>query len=117
MNWKEILEKYRHTNSYPKGEEREILKSREVILDMFQGDEILPKAKAIKKFCRDCAGEVTGEVYLCHSFKCPLYPYRFGTNPVAEKRTMSEEQKEAGRKRLAEYRTKQAKKINREADI
>ena len=79
MSWKDILGKYSHSNQYPKGEERAELKKTEVILEMFEG-KLIEKGQAIRVFCLDCAGGSAGEVHLCHSFSCPLYPYRYGTN-------------------------------------
>jgi hypothetical protein len=37
--------------------------------------------KAIRKKCLDCAGGKTKEVSLCTVHNCPLYTFRFGTNP------------------------------------
>ena len=37
----------------------------------------MTRAKAIAKFCLDCAGSPK-EVTLCDTFDCPLWPYRFG---------------------------------------
>ncbi len=36
------------------------------------------KKKAIKDYCRDCAGGTFLEVLFCHLTDCPLYPYRTG---------------------------------------
>jgi len=33
---------------------------------------------AIRKKCRDCCGNSTKEVRLCHLEDCPLHPFRFG---------------------------------------
>ncbi len=41
----------------------------------------MTKAKAIKMFCFDCAGESSKEVALCTCGDCPLYPFRFGNTP------------------------------------
>lgn len=37
--------------------------------------------KSIRSKCLDCMAGQPGEVRLCPSEDCPLYPYRFGTNP------------------------------------
>lgn len=105
MNWKEILEKYKNTNKFPNAVEKEILKDKDTIKEMYQGEQ-QNRAKAIKAFCRDCAGETLGEVYLCHSFACPLYPYRFGTDPF-HSREMSEEARRRASENMKKLREKQ----------
>jgi len=50
-----------------------------------------PSVKVIRKFCLECQGgpktlrvqprEVRDGVNFCPSEKCPLYPFRMGTNP------------------------------------
>lgn len=62
--------------------------------------------KAIREFCLDCCGGVSGEVKLCPATKCTLYPFRFGKNPYRAKREMTEEQRKAAATRLAEARQK-----------
>jgi hypothetical protein len=36
---------------------------------------------AIRRNCIDCTGYSTAEVERCELKACPLWPYRFGTNP------------------------------------
>ena len=60
--------------------------------------------KAIRMKCLECSGGATSEVERCVIPECPLYPFRFGKNPYRQKREMSEEQREAASKRLAEAR-------------
>ena len=40
-------------------------------------------AKAIRKKCLDCSCGQAMEVRKCGLENCPLYPYRFGSNPKA----------------------------------
>ena len=40
-------------------------------------------AKAIRKKCLDCSGGQAMEVRECWAENCPLFPYRFGSNPKA----------------------------------
>ena len=40
-------------------------------------------AKAIRAKCLDCCGGEQGEVRTCWAENCPLFPYRFGSNPKA----------------------------------
>lgn len=40
-------------------------------------------AKAIRKKCLDCSGGQAIEVRDCWAVGCPLFPYRFGSNPKA----------------------------------
>ncbi len=42
----------------------------------------LTPLRAIRKECLDCSGFQPKEVRLCPATDCPLYPYRFGTNPT-----------------------------------
>jgi len=59
--------------------------------------------KAIRAKCRDCL--VTAkEIERCSSPTCELYPFRFGTNPFREKRTLSPEQRERQKNNLAKAR-------------
>ncbi len=60
--------------------------------------------KAIREKCIDCCCGSANEVKLCTVESCALYPFRFGKNPYRTKREMTEEQKAAARKRLAELR-------------
>lgn len=41
----------------------------------------MTRAKAIKKYCFDCAGDSSKEVVLCELTGCPLWPYRLGNSP------------------------------------
>lgn len=43
--------------------------------------EILSPLKAIRAKCLDCCADQPGEVRLCPSENCPLWPYRMGHNP------------------------------------
>lgn len=60
--------------------------------------EISNPVKAIRHYCVDvCACGSLQAVRDCHgdemSIPCPLYPFRFGTNPYRAKRAMTDEQK------------------------
>ena len=39
-------------------------------------------SKAIRQYCLTCTGRSTAAVKNCGVAKCPLWPYRFGRNPV-----------------------------------
>ena len=41
----------------------------------------MTKGKAIKLFCRDCAGGTAKEVTLCGIADCPLWEHRLGCSP------------------------------------
>ena len=65
-------------------------------------EEIRNPVKAIRAKCLDCCCGQANEVKLCPCPDCPLYPFRFGTNPYRaprEKRELTEAQKAA----LARY--------------
>ena len=62
-------------------------------------EEIRSPIKAIREKCLECCCWQPGEVKLCTSVNCALYPFRFGKNPYV-KRTMSDEQKVAAAERL-----------------
>ncbi len=49
--------------------------------------------KAIKKKCIECFGGSQAEVKRCTGKSCPLYPYRFGTNPYRQQKQISDEQR------------------------
>ena len=44
-------------------------------------NKTLSPLKAIRQNCIDCSGGCKKEVRLCVIPDCPLYPFRFGTNP------------------------------------
>jgi len=48
--------------------------------------------RAIRAHCMECANTAP-EVRLCNLTKCPLHPFRFGTNPYRQARVLTEEQK------------------------
>lgn len=49
--------------------------------------------KAIRAKCLDCCCGQPNEVRLCTIERCPLHPFRFGTNPYRAKREYTEEQR------------------------
>lgn len=62
--------------------------------------------KAIRLKCLDCCCGSFTEVEQCTAQRCPLFPFRFGKNPYRTKREMSDEQKEALRRRLKDITEK-----------
>ena len=40
-----------------------------------------PSVKTIRKFCLECMGGSYKLVVGCRSLQCPVYEFRFGTNP------------------------------------
>ena len=40
-----------------------------------------PPVKAIRNYCLECSGGQPSEVRKCPITQCPLYPFRFATNP------------------------------------
>lgn len=62
--------------------------------------------KAIREKCLECSCGQTNEVRLCPIDRCPLYPYRFGKNPVSsrKKRELTPEEKIAIADRLRKAR-------------
>ena len=37
--------------------------------------------KAIRALCIECSGDSMSEARKCTAFRCPLWPFRMGTNP------------------------------------
>ena len=70
-------------------------------------EEIKRPVKAIRAFCLDCCGGNANDVRNCVSQMCPLKPFRFGKNPFTH-RELTDEQREAAAKRLADMREKKA---------
>lgn len=64
--------------------------------------------KVIRAKCIDCSGGSTAEVRDCAVTKCPLHPYRMGSNPFRAKRVLTEEQRNAARQRLSVVRKTRA---------
>lgn len=60
--------------------------------------------KAIREKCIDCCCGNMAEVKRCTAEDCPLWRFRFGTNPDRKKRELTEQQKQAMIARLAEAR-------------
>ncbi len=66
--------------------------------------------KRIREYCIQCVADQPKEVELCPITDCPLYDFRFGTNPYRAKRVVSEEQKAALRSRMENVRKYKGKK-------
>lgn len=64
--------------------------------------------KQIRLYCLQCVCGSSDEVKRCSIKDCPLWSFRFGKNPFRTKRTVSEEQKEAFRSRMENYRNNKA---------
>jgi hypothetical protein len=45
-------------------------------------DKIRSPSTAIRAFCVTCMGGYVRSVAKCTAIACPLYPFRFGTNPM-----------------------------------
>lgn len=48
-----------------------------------------PSVKIIRKHCLQCMGGSSVTVKECPSINCPLFPFRFGTNPNRERKKSS----------------------------
>lgn len=72
------------------------------------GIERTSRGDAIRAKCLDCV-YTPAEVRRCADRTCALWPFRMGTDPFREARTMSEEQKAAAVERLARGRAQQAR--------
>lgn len=68
-------------------------------------EERISRGKAIRLKCLDCCCGSPNEVKLCSVEKCPLHPFRFGTDPYRTKRELSPEQREQQRRTLAVARS------------
>lgn len=55
-----------------------------------------PILSAIRENCIGCAGGSPAEVRRCHLTKCPLWPYRMGTNPFTGRKGNPAAFKKAG---------------------
>lgn len=75
-------------------------------------EERITRGKAIRLKCLDCCGGSSNEVKLCPAEKCPLHPFRFGTDPYRTKRELSAEQREALKSRLAKNNPRKSGKGN-----
>lgn len=64
--------------------------------------------KAIRAHCLSCCCGQANEVKLCPAKDCELHPYRFGKNPY-NKRTLTDEQKQAAAERLKKAREEKNK--------
>lgn len=77
----------------------------QVVCNILGEDEPQPQSpvKAIRKFCEGCyCGQLSGEcsVQQCVSKnRCPLWPFRFASNPFNIKK-MSDEQRQAASERM-----------------
>lgn len=65
--------------------------------------------KAIRAKCLDCCCGQPNEVRLCTIERCPLHPFRFGTNPYRAKREYTEEQRAEMAMRLKNARYQREK--------
>jgi hypothetical protein len=69
------------------------------ILSLYHGEK--NPLKAIRARCLDCCCDQPGEVRKCVAVECPSWPFRMGTNPFRQKRTLSPEHKQRMAERLA----------------
>jgi hypothetical protein len=65
---------------------------------------------AIRRQCIECSGGAS-EARKCTVLKCPLWPLRMGTNPLA-RRELTEAQRAAARERAQAARAKRATPAN-----
>lgn len=61
--------------------------------------------KALRDRCLDCCCGNGSEVRKCTAIDCPSWPFRMGTNPFRQKRTLSAEQTAEMVERLAQARS------------
>ena len=61
----------------------------------------LTPLQAIRKQCLECVGNCREDVRTCTGGDCPLWPYRFGTNPYRKDKALSEAEKKVRTRRLA----------------
>ena len=85
------------------GDDKKVLKRKEVILEAYEGEKLTP-GKAMRAFCIDCCGGSRNEVYLCPSTDCSLWAYRLGKNPYLQDRVISDERMEKLRENMARIR-------------
>jgi hypothetical protein len=64
------------------------------------GHEPMSPQRAIRAHCLDCCGGSPDEVRKCTALTCPSWPFRMGSSPWKQKRTMSPEQRSAAIERL-----------------
>jgi len=68
--------------------------------------------KAIRERCLDCCCGNASEVRKCTAIDCPSWPFRMGTNPFRQKRSLSAEQKTDLVERLGQARGRQSVQNN-----
>lgn len=49
------------------------------------GHKPMSPVEAIRQKCLDCSGQQPGEVKLCETVSCPLWPFRAGRHPYTRK--------------------------------
>lgn len=69
--------------------------------------------KAIREKCLDCCCGQSAEVKNCSIIRCPLHPFRLGSNPFRT-RSMTDEQKQAAAERLKSARLAKKSLTNNE---
>lgn len=79
--------------------------------EVSEEQKITSPIKAIKAKCLDCCCGDKSEVRACPATNCPLWDFRLGKNPN-RKRTLTDEQREAARLRLAKAREVRSSKSN-----
>lgn len=88
---------------------KEVITDNQTDTESTNPEVITSPLRAIRAKCIDCSGGSISEVRLCPCKHCPLWPFRNASNPFRT-RTMTDEQREAARDRLAMARA--AKKNN-----
>lgn len=77
-------------------------------LQNYTGKRLEKPLDAIHEKCLDCSVYDEKEVKLCTCTGCPLWPFRFGTNPYRRKINLSEEEIVARVERLKSAREKRS---------
>lgn len=61
----------------------------------------ISRGDAIRRYCVDvCMSGSRHEVLLCANGSCPLFPFRMGTDPFRDPRTLTDEQRAEAAERL-----------------
>jgi hypothetical protein len=69
------------------------------ILSLYHGEK--NPLKALWARCLDCCCDQPGEIRKCVAVECPNWPFRMGTYPFRQKRTLSPEHKQRMAERLS----------------
>lgn len=78
------------------------IRRAEIAEQMTEEERILAcnPLRSIRNKCKECRGGNTDDVGCCDIYNCPLWDFRFGTNPYKAEKNFTDEEIENAKEKL-----------------